>query len=153
MPRLILMCGLPGAGKTTEARKLAAALPIVRLSPDEWLTAIGLNIHDEPARDRLEQQLWRHAQDLLRLGQDVILENGFWGRTERDRIRRTAREIGASVHLHYLHPPLDVLKTRVRNRDAVITGEQLEQYATLFEAPDAAELARYDPPVTVPDGP
>ena len=28
-PRLILLCGLPGAGKTTFAQRLEAALPIV----------------------------------------------------------------------------------------------------------------------------
>ena len=146
MPRLILMCGLPGAGKTTQAKALAAALPLVRLSPDEWLAALGFDLFDEAARERVEQQLWRHAQDLLRTGADVILENGFWGRTERDGYRRTARDLGASVHLHYLDVPLDELK----RRRTVVTGAQLDEYAALFEAPDAAELARFDPPVTVP---
>ena len=44
MTRLILMCGLPGAGKTTRAVELAARLPAVRLSPDEWLTGLGLDL-------------------------------------------------------------------------------------------------------------
>src|SRR5919107_5024025 len=139
MPRLILMCGLPGAGKTTQAKALAAALPFARLSPDEWLTALGFDLFDAAARDRVEQHLWRHAQDLLRVGVDVILENGFWGRAERDRYRRTARDLGATVHLHYLDVPLDELK----RRRTVVTGAQLDEYAALFDAPDAAELARF----------
>jgi predicted kinase len=35
VPRLLLMCGLPGSGKTTLATQLAAGLPAVRLCPDE----------------------------------------------------------------------------------------------------------------------
>jgi predicted kinase len=145
MPRLILMCGLPGAGKTTQARHLEATLPAVRLSPDEWLTGLGLSIFDIALRDRVEQLLWHHAQHLLRLGQDVILENGFWGRTERAGYRDTARTLGATVHLQYLDTPLDVLKNRRRD---LLTEAQLDDCAAMFEAPDAAELATYDPPIT-----
>ena len=132
MTRLILMCGLPGAGKTTQARRLAATLPAIRLSPDEWLTGLGLSLFDIPARDRVEQLLWQHAQQLLRLGQDVILENGFWARTERDGYRDTARALGATVHLHYLDTPLDVLKHRRRD---LLTAAQMDDCAALFEAP------------------
>ena len=33
-PRLILMCGLPGAGKTTLAKRLAEETAALRLSPN-----------------------------------------------------------------------------------------------------------------------
>src|ERR1051326_6891057 len=35
--RLLLMVGLPGAGKTTRAKELAAAHRALRLTPDEWM--------------------------------------------------------------------------------------------------------------------
>src|SRR5205823_1352079 len=38
--RLILTCGLPGAGKTALARRLAADRGAVRLTKDEWLWAL-----------------------------------------------------------------------------------------------------------------
>lgn len=71
-PRLILMCGLPGAGKTTVARRLAAEVPAARLCPDEWLAQLGADLFDEELRDRLEEMFWQHARELLRLGQSVI---------------------------------------------------------------------------------
>ena len=37
--RLILTCGLPGAGKTELAKRLAAVRGAVRLTKDEWLWA------------------------------------------------------------------------------------------------------------------
>jgi predicted kinase len=149
--RLILLCGLPGSGKTTLARRLAIELPAVRLCPDEWLTHLGIDLYDEPARDRLERQLWRHAQDLLRLGQTVILEYGFWSREEREAMRLGARALGAAVELRYLAVPLEELHRRLESRNAAgdwgtvpITRDLLDHWAMIFESPTPEELAGYD---------
>lgn len=151
--RLILMCGLPGAGKTTVAQRLAEALPAIRLCPDEWLSALGVDLRDEETRDRLERQFWLLTQELLRQGQSVILESGFWLRADRDEKREGAHALGAAVELRYLPAPLDELHRRLRAREAAvawpttpITREELEMWATFFEPPDAAELALFDLP-------
>ncbi|TMR14998.1 ATP-binding protein [Nonomuraea zeae] len=151
--RLILLCGLPGSGKTTIAKRLAAGLPLIRLCPDEWLADLGIDLHEEEPRDRLERRLWRHAQDLLRLGQSVILEYGFWARAERDELRRTARALGVAVELRYLAVPFEELCRRLESRNAsatpgtaVVTRDMIERWAALFEAPTDEELALFDAP-------
>jgi predicted kinase len=149
--RLILICGLPGSGKTTLAKQLARQVPAVRLCPDEWKHDLGIDYYDEQSRVRLEERLWRLGQELLGLGQSVILENGFWAREERDQLRLAARALGAAVELHHLEAPVDQLWRRleVRNKQALpgtapIEREDLERWAQQFQAPNAAELALYD---------
>src|SRR5918999_127401 len=149
--RLILICGLPGSGKTTLAEQLAPIVRAVRLSPDEWKHDLGIDYYDEQARVRLEERLWRLARELLTLGQSVILENGFWAREEREELRLAARTLGVAVELHYLEASVDELWRRleIRNEEgkpgtAPITREDLETWSRQFEAPDAAELALFD---------
>jgi predicted kinase len=152
-PRLILLCGLPGAGKTTLALRLASALPAIRLCPDEWMASLGIDLRDEAFRDRLETLFWKHAQELLRLGQSVILESGFWLRADRDERRLGARALGAAVELRYLSAPLDELSRRLQARvadgvwqGAPITRAELAQWSRFFQPPDADELALFDTP-------
>src|SRR4051794_14260932 len=149
--RLILICGLPGSGKTTLAEQLAREVRAVRLSPDEWKHALGIDYYDEEARVRLEGRLWRLAEELLTLGQSVIMENGFWGRAERDELRLAGQTLGAIVELHYLNAPVDDLWRRLELRNeevklgaVPIKRSDLEKWAAQFEAPDAAELALFD---------
>ena len=149
--RLILICGLPGSGKTTLAKQLAAEVPAVRLCPDEWKHDLGIDYYDEPRRVKLENRLWRLGQELLTLGQSVILENGFWAREERDELRLSARALGVAVELHYLEAPVEELWRRLELRNeeaspgaAPIKREDLQKWALQFEAPDASELALFD---------
>ena len=62
----------------------------------KWLTDLEIDLWDDGVRDRLEKRFWHLAQDLLRLGQNVILESGFWLRSDREekRLAGQAIEIG-----------------------------------------------------------
>jgi predicted kinase len=151
--RLIVMCGLPGSGKTTCAKDLEAALGAIRFCPDEWLAAMRIDLWDQTARGRVEQLQWGLAQELLARRLSVIIEWGVWSRAERDVLRRRARELGAAVELHYLEVPLEELWRRVQARNErgepgvpVIERAHLEEWsARAFEPPTPDELALYDP--------
>ena len=147
----MLLCGLPASGKTTLARELADAYGAVRLSADEWKLALGIDPFDDVMRVRLETKLWDLAQRLLALGTSVILEWGFWARSERDEMREVARSLGAAVELRFLDVPYEELVRRVVDRTASggipITADHMERYRGMFQPPTDEELSLFDAPL------
>ena len=152
-PRLIIVCGLPGAGKTTLAKELERDRQAVRLCPDEWMEELAIDLWDESGRARIEAFQWQLGKRLLELRQTVIIEWGTWSRSERDALRMGAKAFGATVELHYVTAPIEVLFERIQRRaveDPPITREQLQTWADAFEVPTSEEMAVYDdkPPET-----
>ena len=72
--KLVIIAELPGSGKTTLARRLEAEYPGIRMSADDWMDSLAINLHSETEKDRIEQLQWKLAQQLLALGNTVIVE-------------------------------------------------------------------------------
>lgn len=151
MPTLYLICGLPGAGKTTLARQIETTRRALRLCPDEWIDRLLADPNDSAELDRLrdpvEQIQWDLAKRALALGVDVVLEFGFWSRAERDFFRSEAEALGARVELHYLDVPREELLARLARRNANlppgtfrVTEQQLDEWLRVFEPPAPDEF-------------
>ncbi|MBV8115716.1 MAG: AAA family ATPase [Silvibacterium sp.] len=151
-PRLIIVCGLPGSGKTTHALNLERQVHGVRLSADDWMKDLSIDLYDEAMRGKIEALQWKLARELLSHGLTVVIEWGTWGRSERDNLRVGARALGAAVELHYLSAPADVLFDRIQRRameDPPIQRNDLMKWADLFQAPTSEEMALFDRTVCV----
>jgi predicted kinase len=151
VPTLTLFCGLPGAGKTTLAKRLAAAGAGVRICTDDWQAELGIPHEDTGFHDRLQPVLYRHALTLLDSGTDVILEDGLWMRSERAEKFADARLRGARIVLHVFDVPRDVLWDRLQRRRAnadagayPLGEEELDWAVRIFQPPSAGELADLD---------
>lgn len=147
MPFLHLICGLPGSGKTTLAKQLERDLPALRLAPDEWMARIVGDGYAEAKRAAVEAVQWEIAARALSLGVDVILENGFWSRSERDDFRARAAALGADTKLHFLDVPRDELLRRLALRNSALPPDtfrvneaQLDSWSSRFEPPTPDEL-------------
>ena len=146
--KLYVICGLPGAGKTTRAMAIAKVTGAVRLCPDEWLAAMGISLVDYTIRFRLQDHMIQHGEILLRAGVSVIVEFGSWSRGERDAIRQIALRTDAATELHFVDAPLAELARRVRERGGPdsksLLDDVLLKFPEKFERPTADETAQYD---------
>jgi predicted kinase len=149
--RLLVLTGLPGSGKTTLATQLAASLPACRMCPDDWMMASRIDLWDEATRTRIEAFQADLSLELLRAGQNVVIEWGLWAQEERDALRNAGRMIGAQVELHYLTAEVDKLWKRIEKRDLEgrwgsrsIERHELDEWARRYEPPTDEEFRTYD---------
>ena len=152
MATLHMMVGLPGSGKTTEAKKLEKELRALRLTPDEWQYFLFGHDINEPEHDerhtKIEELMWEIAVKVLKLGCDVILDFGFWTKSERDEFRRKAHSFKATSKIHYMNTPNDVIWKRLDARNQLagknavfyVSKEEFDEWARLFEIPTKEEL-------------
>jgi len=153
---LILVCGLPGSGKTTYAKRIEPHRNAVRMCPDDWIEAILEDPGNERERNRLRDPIenlqWNLAKNYLKKGLTVILENGFWAEEERTLYAVEALELGAKIELVYLEAPdFETLWKRVDRRNSamaskvfVMSREEAQSAWDAFQVPDREEISFYD---------
>ncbi|KIG16525.1 hypothetical protein DB30_04438 [Enhygromyxa salina] len=158
MPKVHVISGATGAGKTTYARALASRTGALRFSIDEWMSRLFVPDLGElefawmmERVGRCEAQIWSVAEQALALGVDVILDLGFTTREHREqhRARALALALEVEVAVHYLDAPAELRRTRVRRRNGErdpavfafeVTEAMFEFMEPRFEPPDANEL-------------
>ncbi|TDW21187.1 AAA family ATPase [Kribbella kalugense] len=152
MAVMVLIVGLPGAGKTAQARRLEDERKAIRLTPDEWMQALFDTSEVDGRRWVLESELlWGVAARALELGVDAILDYGCWSEEERDLFRTRAQQAGASAEIVVLDLPLEVLWERLERRNAdlppatfPVSREELQEWSDMFQRPTVEELQRWD---------
>jgi predicted kinase len=123
-PILYLLCGKIAAGKSTLARRLAAARPATLLiSEDHWtsnLFAGDLQTISDYGRlsARLRAAMGSHVVDILRQGLSVVLDFPANPVSIRSWMRSLIAEADAAHELHLLDVPDAICKQRLRERNA-----------------------------------
>ena len=151
-PTLYLTVGLPGTGKTTEARRIEAEQNALRLTKDEWVKALYGPANPPSATDVIEGRLIDIGLRALQLGVDVVLDFGIWARDERTALRQAAVDCGAAVELHYLALPPAEQRRRLDRRHAEephttwhMSDEELAGWAAAISVPTPGELDGSEP--------
>ncbi len=129
-PRLIVMTGLIGSGKTTVARGLSREDGIVirtdagrrQVAGVPWHhrggAGFGEGLYTPEMTLRTYARCLEIARDLLSAGWTVILDGVYGRRAERDAARALAKELGVAVQITWCDAPDDVLRERLRHRAA-----------------------------------
>nr|WP_241248821.1 ATP-binding protein [Nocardioides sp. KC13] len=144
-PRVVMMCGPGGAGKTTYAKRLERE-GWTRLSfeVEFWdrgvTTMPSAELVAEVAAD-LKARLLRHVA----AGNDVVLDFGFWFRRQRDEYRALLAPQGIVPETVYIATSLETILARVGDRhgrradDWPLTEQTATEYFEQFEPPTPDE--------------
>lgn len=155
MPRIHLIIGPVGAGKSTFARTLAAEERAVRLGLDDWMAKL-YGADERPAdrlawyRERTERCLeviWSITEQLIAAGTNVVLEIGLIRRAEREAFYARVDRAAFDLTVHVLDAPRDVRRERVQKRNAqrgetfsmVVPDAIFELASDMWEPPDELE--------------
>ncbi|MDP2772078.1 MAG: ATP-binding protein [Nocardioides sp.] len=158
-PTLFLTVGLPGTGKTTEARRIEVEERALRLTKDEWVKALHGSDNPPSASAVIEGRLIEVGLRALGLGINVVLDFGLWSRDERSALRQAAADLGAPVRLRYCEIPpaeqrrrLDRRQTEQPHSTWPITDDELTEWTSSFVIPTPAELEGSEPVDRPPAG-
>lgn len=152
VPTLFLTVGLPGTGKTTAARRIAAERQALRLTKDEWVKALYGPENPPSAQDVIEGRLVEIGLRGLELGINVVIDFGLWGRAERAALSQAAADRGAAVQMHYFELEPGEQRRRLDERQAEaphtswpMSEGELVDWAVTIEIPTPGELDGSEP--------
>ncbi len=159
MPRVYLIEGPVGAGKSTFATSLAARASGVHIALDAWFAR--LFSPDRPAgefipwylerKERLLELIWAHSRAMLAAGVDVVLELGLVQRQPRMGFCHRVQDEGFELVMYELEAPREVRRARVRRRNEergatfsmVVPDAVFELASDLWEPVDEDERDAY----------
>lgn len=150
-PRVVLLCGISGSGKTFYARGLEKE-GYERISADE----IAWRVHGAalPSLSAKEQrrafseaaeEIDRRLAQIIRDGGRAVVDSTLCRRARRDALRAICRAGGVEPQLVYMDTPLPLLVGRMRRReghgpdDQRVPEERLKMFFNGFERPGADE--------------
>ena len=149
--RLIVICGLSFAGKSTLADAICNAFGHVQVDVDEVKTELyGPGIADEELFPEDWTKIYRKTDDRitmhLRNGHDVVDASRNFRRREREHARSVAARTGAVATLVYVDAPEALVRqrwaeNRIRQTRRDVSDKGFEDIISIMERPTAEERA------------
>lgn len=137
-PIAYVICGFIGAGKTTFARKLEKETGAIRITKDEWvIKIIGNKITSDKNFEKYDKNITELARDIasriLKSGKDVIIDEGFWVKSQRDALKNRITEAGAKPILFYVNCPIEIMRERTIKRNDEFSEDSFEINEDMFD--------------------
>ncbi|MDF2192676.1 AAA family ATPase [Paraflavitalea sp. CAU 1676] len=134
---VVMMSGLPGAGKDTYIRKHFKDLPVVSL--DALRVELGYAPDDKTGNGRVIQLAKEKAKEMLRQQRSFVWNATNITRQMRSQLIDLFTAYKASVHIVYLEVPFNRLMAQNKGREAVVPAGVVEKLANKLEVPSPVE--------------
>lgn len=155
MAQIFMICGRICCGKSTFSKQLAKENKAVILSVDEITLLFGQYLgdaHDEFVT-KTENYLLEKAVECVQNGISVVLDWGFWQKSQRNSVKQFFTGMNIATQLYYIDVADDVWHSRLKQRNiAVAAGKSdayyidtniLTKFESRFEKPDDTEIDVY----------
>lgn len=154
--KVFLIVGNTGAGKSTYASKLAKDENSIVYSGDEWFKTLFFPDLPNPSTyewalertERIEVQILKESLKVLSKSINIILDIGFFKKTQRQRVLEFYHQNKIETEIHYLDIDKQTRWLRVDERNKKKTAtfefevsrEIFEFCETIYEPLDEVEL-------------
>jgi len=117
-PPLIVVSGLPGAGKSTFSRRLAERLPLAIVESDMLRGVLFPHpSHSAEESQRLFQAIHRLIEQLLEAGVPTLLDATNLRERHREYLYHIAYRLQAKLILVWVQAPPSVVQARLQRRE------------------------------------
>lgn len=153
MAKVFLICGKICCGKSTYAGRLCAENNAILLSVDEIMLALfGPYTGDKHDKytEKIQEYLFGKSVEIIRGGNNVILDWGFWTRSSRVQAREFYKSRKIDFEFHFVDVSDEVWKARIAQRNNSVLAEKAVAYLidenltakfeNLFELPNEDEI-------------
>lgn len=96
-PYAVIGVGIPGAGKSTTLRAMAAELDLVRVCPDEIREELTGDPADQSANARVWELTYQRANDALQGDRSIVIDATHTGLSFREQSHKKCRSFGAAA--------------------------------------------------------
>ncbi|WP_256011757.1 AAA family ATPase [Desertivirga xinjiangensis] len=139
---VILLAGLPGAGKDTYIKTQFTDIPVISL--DDIRREKRISPTDKKANGKVIQEAKEKAKVMLRKKKGFV-----WNATNitaqmRSQLIELFTSYGASVRIVYIEAPYLVLKQQNTKREAMVPGNVMERLIDKLEVPAAWEAHKVE---------
>jgi predicted kinase len=136
---MLVMCGVPGSGKSTIARRLSRMIPggVMHVETDKIRSMFSYPTYTKQESELVYAVMFSAAAAALARKYTVILDATFPRRAYRNQAIRIARAMGTSCHVIYVKcSNREALKrNKFRKATSRVPPRVINRMATNFEPP------------------
>lgn len=131
---LIIVCGLPGSGKSSLSIELSKLFSAVHLNSDVIRkTLFPKPEYTKEEKERVYLEMAREAQNLLNSGKNVVLDATFFQKRFRDMMRELVEKCGGEIYIIWCVLGEHKIKGRLLQRKSTVSDADYKVYIKLKE--------------------